>query len=336
MKKSSLFFIVVFLGIISSCYYFLWKYENSYLKKEERTSDYVPSVADDEKDLNLLDLEAHQLSMKIYCLNYIDETRCSEELSLNIKNGHLYLSDEHHELPVTSSEKYITIYNTFNDCSSIYMTYLLLTDTGDLYAFKMDEFLKNLGVNIEEEAKDFEKLFEKTSIELPLVQLNHDEKIIGISKFKEGYLHSTCGEGFPVVYSDKKEFLVVDLENKHLNKKFDGHIDEIGLMDSDGFLVYSDNSLSITGKEKIKNKKNELLVYKQIFLFNYNEGIKSDFIIIDENNDVYVSSLEGGVRSYQDTKLLNYQIGESFLSLVLSNQETLQIQDKVVLYEGKH
>ncbi|MCI9280552.1 MAG: hypothetical protein HFJ02_07135 [Bacilli bacterium] len=335
MKKSSLLFIVVFLGIIGGCYYFMWQYKNSYLQKKENSSVSSPSILDKDEDLNLKDLEENQFNMRIYCLNFIDDTVCSEGVFLKIKEGHLYFTDERHEIPVTSSEKYITIYNTFNDCANISMTYLLLTEAGDLYAFKMDEFLKNSGVNIGEEAMNFEKLFEKTSIELPLVQLNHDEKIIGISKFREGYLHSTCGEGFPVVYSDKKEFLVVDLENKHLNKRFDGHIDEIGLMDSVGFWIYSDKSLSITGKEKLHNRNNDLFVYKKIFLFPYDEHLHSDFILIDEFDEVYVSSNETIV-PYKTTKMLHYQLENGTLKLMLSNQEVIQIDEHVVLYEGKN
>ncbi len=335
MKKSHLLFIALFLGVIGGCYYFMWRYQNTYLQKEESPSINPPFISEVEEDVNLKNLEENQLNMSIYCLNYTDDTTCSEEVFFKIKNGQLYLAHERQEVPISSSEKYVTIYNTFNDCGNAYMTYLLLTEKGDLYAFNMQDFLEAMGIVIGDETIGFKKIMEQTSIDLSLIQLNHEEKIIGISKFKEGYLHSTCGEGNSVVYSDKKEFLVVDLENQHLNKKFDGHIDEIGLMDSEGFWIYSDKSLSITGKEKLHNINNELFVYKKIFLFPYNEKLQSDFILVDEMDDVYVSS-NGSIVPYKRTKMVHYQLESGTLKLILSNQEVLQIDENVVLYEGKN
>ncbi len=335
MKKSSLLFIVLFLGIIGGCYYIMWNYKNSFLQETEKPPVSSPSILDQDQDdaLYLNDLEENQLVMKIYCLEDPDDTTCREVL-LKIKEGHLFLTDDQHELPVNSSLKYVTIFNTLNDCASVDMTYLLLTETGDLYAFKMDEFFENMGIVIGEETIGFKKLMEQTSVDLPLIQLNHDEKIIGISKFREGYLHSTCGEGAPVVYSDKKEFLVVNLEEKHLNKKFDGHIDEIGLMDSVGFWIYSDKNLSITGQEKLRNRNNDLFVYKKIFLFPYNETLQSDFILVDESDEVYVSSNETIV-PYKTSKMLRYQLENETLKLTLNNEEVIQIDGNVVLYEGE-
>ena len=106
-------------------------------------------------------------------------------------------------------------------------------------------------------------------------------------------------------------------------------------MDSEGFWIYSDKSLSITGKEKLHNINNELFVYKKIFLFPYNEKLQSDFILVDEMDDVYVSS-NGSIVPYKRTKMVHYQLESGTLKLILSNQEVLQIDENVVLYEGKN
>ena len=52
-------------------------------------------------------------------------------------------------------------------------------------------------------------------------------------------------------------------------------------------------------------------------------------------DDVYVS-LNENIAPYKGTKMLHYQLESGTLKLILSNQEVLQIEEDVVLYEGKN
>ena len=138
--------------------------------------------------------------------------------------------------------------------------------------------------------------------------------------FTNLYKDSRTSGGLPYVYTSDKKYRALD----DFSYIYDGMTKEIYFWQassdncplnnieldgcSNGFLIYEDNNLSITGKKLIKNKNNELLKYKFIYIFGSNNKLKTDFIIVDENNDVYISTLDNYNKQIYDFKTLEDEV----------------------------
>ncbi len=262
--------------------------------KEDLTLEKITTLANDEE----LHLQKEYITEFNTC---IGDDSCSADKSLVLKidaNG-LTAVYKNKILKVSDlDEKVIAMSSAQNSCDVLTMEVLFITEKGNIYILYRNENNNTIYDGEYEEKSEFIKKLESatTEIKLGLVKLNDEEKVIALSTYRGDSRGMTCGTGTTVAYMANGEYRYV---MPGMAKKYDNHIDEAYVFEGPGFLIYPDNKLSITGESLLKNKKGEDLIFKKIFLFGYNDEIGSDFIIVDKNDDIYISTLVSAKNTHE-------------------------------------
>lgn len=229
---------------------------------------------------------------------------------LQIRNGILYVNYNNKSYVVKDvDEKFVGIVDAERDCYLEEMAVLFLTENGNLYSLRPGvSLVVGDDAHYRDEISYYLNNFD--FIHLGLIRINGDEKVLAFSTLKGDGRGKNCGGSTKVVYtSDNKYKLVGDY---NINSLHDGHIATIGGSYNYGFRIYENKTISITGNEIIKNNNNQDLIFKKIFSFSWNEKLNTDFIVVDENNNLYVSTGRDNrvdkVKLYSNEKFKDYSV----------------------------
>ncbi len=263
---------------------------------------------------------------------------------IELKEGKIYLTNKNYSSEITDINEKIIFMVTINTSGAGYGhdTYGFLTENKNVYALEPEmlnpEVLENRtsSVSISDQVKN--KLLKNESQKLGLKRINGNYKVEAFTEYAG--MNLTTPYSVQTVYTDDNNIRLIDDMN-YIHPRY------ISFCGTRHFLkIYKDKKLSISDDEKLQNSLKEDLIYKKIFNFgSITSGIKTYYIIIDENNYIYVetqknynSSSSEGVENKVDlysltAKYVSHSISKEGkkLTIKLSDGKQLVIEDEYTI-----
>lgn len=342
MKKKIIIILIIVLfliliGIVSYLVFFnkgkITVNNNAITISEKISMNTIRELAKD-KSLKIVTTTEEKIPVSyIYNENNsnLDGTIKEEfQIYLELKDGKIYLTNSDYSSEITDiNEKIVFMVKRTDGCMLGRGYYYILTENKNLYVLS-PEMLNSEGLFDSPTAisnKILSKIKANKSQKLGLKRINGNYKVLAFTNYS---LHELggCTQYVTTVYtSDDKVRIIGD----DLNTIHGKYTERIGYAKLFG---YEDKTLNIVDEGKIKNSKGEDLIYKKIFTFIPTDGLVAHYVIIDENNYIYLettknyelsSEIENKVKLYSSTiKYVSYSNPRNKLIINLSNGKKLE------------
>lgn len=261
---------------------------------EDKDKDDTPKiVVSDQSILKLAENKSlkidDSLVKDIPEIDYLPGT--VELIGIKIMEGELYLySNDYMSKVIDLKEKVIALKKSLNGCDTIGGDVLILTEYGNLYIIptgsgRFDtEVYNSLKFNID--------------ISLDLKKIDTaGSKVLSFTTYINDSRGMTCGKAPSPVYTSSGL-------KSYVNNKLTSYIeikDYVGIGENTaglnpGFVIYSDNTISLDGVNKLKGSSG-----KNLRISEYYYGIDEKIYIIDMNNAFYSLSVKGNLKTLSNS-----------------------------------
>lgn len=265
--------------------------------------------------------------------NYTTDGGFKEEykIYLELEDGKIYLTNGDHSSRITDiAEKVIFMMKGQDGCATGLGTYYLLTENKNLYVLK-PEMLNTLSDDWVSATPISDSILNKIlgnkSQKLNLQRINGNYKVLAFTNY-DIFSIGGCTTNTTTVYTSDGKVRIIGDDLSTIHGRY---TERIGYANLFG---YEDNTLNIIGEGKVKNSAGEDLIYKKIFTFIPISGLDTHYVIIDENNYIYLetsknyelsSEIENKVKLYSSTiKYVSYSNPGDKLIINLSNGKKLE------------
>lgn len=302
-------------------------------------------------DLKILTESEERLLVSYDASKYYNDNNFDEEsgIYLELEDGKIYLTNQDNKSRITGiNEKIIFMINAANSCWGGGDNTYLLTENKNLYILYATEINSTVDTpmpgNGGIKTSVYNKIKNNEEQELHIKRINGNKKVLAFTKYEGDGRGISCGGPSKTIYTSDKKIRVIEAmfesETANIDTIHTGYIGNIGYF---GLLEYPGNKLGITGEEKLKNSAGDDLVYKKVFWFGRKSGLKTRYVIVDENNDIYIetagnyksndfSAMEDEVTLYSDTiKYVSYSSTEDLkLTIILSDGKNLVFETEIL------
>ena len=226
--------------------------------------------------------------------------------SLIVEDGQLYLTSESKKSKVSNIDEYVVqIKSSFKGCDDT-TSLLVLTGEGNLY--EVDIYNRSNADDITIIDGLINNLRNNKDVQLSVHQINSDDvKVLAFTQSTGDDRGFTCGYSDIVVYCDDGTLR----STRDFEKKYDkAIIDSQDGFITEGFIVFVDKTISVDGKNMIKNKDGKDLVITAYFAHtDYSDDSKNIYYILDNNS--YLYTLKGWAddfefKLYSDSKVKQF------------------------------